>query len=126
MGDLSKNFSRREFACKCGCGFDKIDQRLVNLVQEIRDEFGQPVYIESGCRCPKHNRKVGGVWNSGHTTGEAADIRVGWSRSYYVIRILKRMHDEGKLKDLTYCYRPGVYSVHVGIDKKPRKSIFVL
>ena len=27
MGDLSENFSRSEFECKCGCGFATVDVR---------------------------------------------------------------------------------------------------
>ena len=32
MGDLTKNFSRSEFACKCGCGFDDIDLVLQSVI----------------------------------------------------------------------------------------------
>jgi uncharacterized protein YcbK (DUF882 family) len=127
MGDLTRNFDRVEYECKDGCGFDDVSPKLANLVQEIRDELGKKIFIDSGCRCPTHNRRVKGVKNSGHLTGEAADIRAeGMVRSYFLIRFIKAMHDNGKLRDLTYCYCPGVYSVHVGVDRKPRKSIFVL
>ncbi|MBW1991811.1 MAG: DUF882 domain-containing protein [Deltaproteobacteria bacterium] len=83
MGDLTKNFSRREFACKCGCGWDDIDLRLVEALQRLRDLLGRPVYVLSGCRCPKHNREVGGARFSYHmpvegrnTQGMAADVYV--------------------------------------------------
>lgn len=36
MGDLSRNFSKSEFACRC-CGKTEIDQRLVDALQELRD-----------------------------------------------------------------------------------------
>lgn len=124
MGDLSKNFSRREFACKCGCGFDDVSPKLANLVQEIRDELGKKIFIDSGCRCPTHNRRVKGVKNSGHLTGEAADIKAEGMKSLLLYRFIRSMHGRGKLRDLTYCYRPGVYTVHVGVDRKPRKNIF--
>lgn len=124
--DLSKNFSRYEFACKCGCGFDRVNPRLVHLIQEIRDEIGEPVVIYSGCRCAKHNMAVGGVVDSAHTTGEAADIYVDGMRSEELAGIIRKMHYRGKLRDLTYCYRPGWRTVHVGIDRKPRKQIFNL
>ena len=44
---LTKNFKRSEFACKCGCGFDDIDLKLVNIIQIIRDEVG-PIRIPPG------------------------------------------------------------------------------
>jgi uncharacterized protein YcbK (DUF882 family) len=124
MGDLTKNFDRAEYACTDGCGFDDISPRLADLVQEIRDELGIRVYIESGCRCPVRNRAVGGATESGHLTGEAADIKAEGMKSLLLYRFIRSMHGRGKLRDLTYCYRPGVYTVHVGVDRKPRTKIF--
>lgn len=41
MGDLSKNFSRSELACKCGCGFglgrNDLHIDLIAMLQRIRD-----------------------------------------------------------------------------------------
>ena len=71
---ISKNFSREEFACKCGCGFDTVDVELVKVLQEIRNELG-PITITSACRCKKHNAKVGGGKRSQHLLGRAADIQ---------------------------------------------------
>ena len=76
MGDLTKNFSRWEFACPCGCGFAAISMDLINNVLEpTREKFG-PVRITSACRCHQHNRTVGGVSRSLHLLGKAADIQV--------------------------------------------------
>ena len=36
MGDLTDNFSRSEFACKCGCGADAISLDLVERLQLLR------------------------------------------------------------------------------------------
>ena len=73
MGDLSRNFSKSEFACRC-CGKAEIDQRLVEALQELRDLAGAPVRVTSGYRCPDHNRAVGGAKQSRHLRGHAADI----------------------------------------------------
>lgn len=75
---LSKNFKVNEFACKgkgC-CGSVKVDTNLVAYLQQIRDYFGKPVTINSGYRCEKHNKAVGGASGSKHTLGMAADIVV--------------------------------------------------
>jgi len=74
MGDLSKDFSRSEFACRCGCGFDDVNLILVERLQAIRNALGEPIRILSGCRCPTHNRKVGGSSASAHLAGHAADV----------------------------------------------------
>lgn len=73
---VSKNFSRKEFACKCKCGFATVDIELVNVLENIRMHFGNPVKITSACRCTEHNRNVGGRPNSKHLRGIAADIVV--------------------------------------------------
>lgn len=69
-------FKRKEFACKCGCGFDVVDTELLNILTEIREHFNRPVKITSGCRCEKHNKAVGGADKSFHALGKAADIKV--------------------------------------------------
>ena len=104
MGDLTKDFSRSEFACKCGCGFDQIDPRVVDMCQVIRDKLGAPVRINSACRCAKHNAQVGGVKGSYHTKGLAADLscEVGSQRLQAVI---KSLFEGGKLPHLSYCKR---------------------
>ena len=73
---LSDNFKVSEFKCKCGCSDLKIDEKLVEHLQKIRDNFGVPVSINSAYRCTKHNKNVGGSTNSRHTKGQAADIVV--------------------------------------------------
>ena len=73
MGDLSKDFSRWEFACRCGCGFKDVKHELVVVMQDIRDNFGR-VDITSGCRCADHNRDVGGAVHSRHLLGVACDF----------------------------------------------------
>lgn len=81
MGDMTPNFSRHEFKCKCGCGRDNIDPRLVFMLQQLRDRYGKSLTPSSGCRCPKHNEVVGGGDNSSHITtetrqGQAADFEI--------------------------------------------------
>lgn len=75
---LSANFKASEFAChgKGCCSTVKIDEKLVEYIQKIRDHFGKPVTINSGYRCSKHNKSVGGASGSRHTKGQAADIVV--------------------------------------------------
>lgn len=44
------------------------------VLQPLRDAMGHQVKIGSGYRCPRLNAAVGGVKNSQHMTGEAADL----------------------------------------------------
>ena len=46
-----------------------------NLLEPARQTIGCPIIINSGFRCESVNRRVGGVRNSQHLVGQAADIR---------------------------------------------------
>lgn len=76
MGDVSEYFSRKEFACKCGCGFDAVDIELLSVLEDLRWHFSAPITITSGCRCAYYNEQVGGALNSKHVHAKAADIQV--------------------------------------------------
>lgn len=52
--------------------------RLINVVLDpLREAYGKPITVNNGYRSPALNKAVGGVKNSQHMTGEAADIAVG-------------------------------------------------
>lgn len=70
------DFSRKEFACKCGCGFDTVDFETLLVVQEVRHFLGRSVTVTSGCRCPEYNKAIGGAKTSQHTKGRAVDLLV--------------------------------------------------
>ena len=46
-----------------------------NLLEPARQAIGCPIIINSGFRSPRVNALVGGVKNSQHLLGQAADIR---------------------------------------------------
>lgn len=90
MGDLSEHFSRSEFRCHCGCGFDTVDAELIRVLELLRSGFGGcAVTINSGCRCKKQNRAVGGSDGSMHIGGKAADIVVAGIGSEHVADYLE-------------------------------------
>jgi uncharacterized protein YcbK (DUF882 family) len=68
-----KYFQLKEFACPC-CGENNIDRKFVELLDKIREQYGKPMVVLSGYRCKKHNEEVGGVPESAHVDGVAADI----------------------------------------------------
>lgn len=82
MGDLSKNYSRHEFACPC-CGWDDIDLKLMPILEAARHYEGdKPDTPNSGCRCYHHNEIVQMDVNENYTPGSS-----------------KSMHMEGKAVD---------------------------
>ena len=89
MGDLSKNLSREEFKCPCGCEHTPVDIELVQSLQDAVDHYthmerGKSLMfqriscvITSGYRCPEHNKSVKGASDTSlHQWGMAADHRL--------------------------------------------------
>ena len=84
---LSKNFTLEELVFSITANNHGINntpnaeakaalKRLaVEVLQPIRDAWDKPIVVTSGYRCPKLNACVGGVKNSQHVLGQAADIK---------------------------------------------------
>ena len=73
------HFTDKEFRCRhCGkLPAGGIDKRLLIMLEQLRKQIGnRPIIINSGYRCPEHNKASGGAKNSQHLYGRAADIRV--------------------------------------------------
>lgn len=123
MAQDTKNFKVSEFACKCGCGFDKIDQRVMDMAQRVRDEIGCAVRINSGCRCEAHNAKpsVGGVPGSKHTKGLAADLSCG-KGGFELLLAVHKLFVLGQMPELSYCiYYVRKNFVHIDCGGKRSK-----
>lgn len=88
---ISEHFTKDEFKCKCGCGGLKYDPKLLTLLEQLRAEIGQPVYITSGYRCPAHNKAVGGAKDSFHMKGMAADIVVPKHSPFDIKKVAERL-----------------------------------
>ena len=89
---ISKNFTLEEFTASDTAkakGISNIPstQQVANIcalvhhvLQPLRDAMGQEIKIGSGYRCPRLNAAVGGVGNSQHLNGEAADLCIDGDR----------------------------------------------
>lgn len=118
MGDMSNNFNRSEFACKgkgCCNHAARIQQRLVNALQKLRENINKPIIVVSGYRCSKHNIEVGGAKESMHVKGLAADIRVdGMSiqELYEAVLAIPAFSDGGV----------GIYKTWIHVDIREKKA----
>jgi uncharacterized protein YcbK (DUF882 family) len=79
--DLSPHFRAKEFACKCGiCLRQKINEKLIEKLEQVRELYGKPINVTSGFRCERHQQNLRGsglptsVGPSQHEYGQAADI----------------------------------------------------
>ena len=67
--------------------------RLIDTVLDpARELLGAPIYVNSGYRCEKLNKAVGGVPRSYHLAGRAADLTTGTiegnRRLYQILKTL--------------------------------------
>lgn len=87
MAFTSKWFKPSEFQCKCedpGCtALREPKQLLLQQLDQMRNTFGNPIVITSGLRCAVYNARVGGVADSAHVIGEAADVATETSTDRY-------------------------------------------
>lgn len=78
---------------------DSLTKLTTTILQPIRDEWGKPIIITSGYRCPALNKAVGGAKASQHMYGQAADIKVGGRKeNKELFDLILKMKDEGKIK----------------------------
>lgn len=78
MAFSSEHFSEGELSCHCCGGFPEngIDDNLLSLLEDVRNAVGEAITVNCVYRCPSHNAEVGGVPNSQHVLGTAADVDV--------------------------------------------------
>ena len=116
MGDLTDNFSRAEYACKCGCGKDDIKDELAIKVQQVRDILGRSITINSGIRCSNHNSAINATPTSSHIEGWAADLAYnGASNRYELLHAAMQVFD-----------RVGIAKTFIHVDVDANKTAGVV
>lgn len=93
-----------------GSGALYMKQSIVEIVDDIRHELGEPLKITSGYRTAAHNAKVGGKRSSAHLRGCAVDIAVPTSDLRFGIVNLALAQS---------IYRIGIAKTFVHIDTDP-------
>ena len=92
----------------------KIEHLVHCVLDPLREHWGLPIRVTSGYRCPELNDEVGGVEDSYHMEGCAADITaLDPERNVELMSLIRAMHLTGKLA-LTECYLgPKARYIHV-------------
>jgi len=107
------------------------DEKILAYIQytlaqldKIRERYGRPITIKSGYRCPILNKLVGGVPNSAHQIGYAADI-VGYSNSK-LFYLIKDMMSSGEIEVDQLIWEKGTKTspawVHVSFDESRKRG----
>lgn len=127
-----KEFSHSDTAVSLGIDNTipkECEERIRHLVHcvldPLREHWGLPIRVTSGYRCPELNDEVGGVEDSYHMDGCAADISAhDPERNVELMSLIRAMQLVGKLA-LTECYLgPKAKYIHVAyspaeIDESP-------
>lgn len=107
--------------------FEVVDNlnKLADYLDVIREKVGKPILISSGFRCPVLNKAVGGVSNSQHQKGLAADLICADMES-----LEKVLRETGGFDQLIKEHRKGSNSFwyHVSVaprNGKPRQQVIM-
>lgn len=92
-------------------------------LQPIRDKWGKPLTVNSGYRCKELNKAVGGVSNSSHLTGLAADIEAGTNEDNK--KLFNFISEMVKNKEITVDQvidEKNYAWIHVGISRENNRN----
>ena len=145
MGDVTKHFSRWEFACKDGCGFDAVDRELTDNLEELAADFLKEntrakrviIHINSGNRCRDYDHRLkiklaiekGLTYvkrdsRSQHINGIAADF---WMEFTYEEGVRSRISDD-RIAEILEMRYPGKHGIgrydnrtHYDVRKNPAR-----
>ncbi len=110
---LTDNFNLQEFASP-DTDEVKIDSRLVEICQELRDKIGALI-VTSGYRTMMHNERVGGASDSYHLKGLAVDLKP--RRLDMLPELFSLAKENWQINGL------GIYEAHVHIDIREKGRI---
>ena len=81
------------------CAYHLLHVLVDQLLDPIREAWGEPIVVSSGYRCKELNTLVGGVKNSHHLLGCAADIIAGNKADHRkLFRLIVKMQQEGQIR----------------------------
>ena len=82
---------------KCACHL--LHVLVQQLLDPIREAWGEPIVVSSGYRCKQLNELVGGVKNSHHILGCAADIIAGNRADHRkLFKMIQKMQQQGQIR----------------------------
>lgn len=137
--NLSKNFTLEELTFSITANNHGINNKpnaeakaalkrlAVEVLQPIREAWGQPIVVTSGYRCAALNKAVGGVNGSQHLLGQAADIKATNPKDNgKLFACIKRLIESGKIKVGQCIWEYGTKTnpkwVHVSLPRVGKKN----
>lgn len=132
---LSKNFTYDELVYSATAERLKLDntpnereteflRRLANeVLQPIRDKWGRPIVVTSGFRSEAVNKAVGGVKNSQHRLGQAADLKIGSkAQNKALFNFIADMVKNGEIRVGQLIDEYGYSWIHVSLPREGKTN----
>lgn len=129
-------FTRSENAIKLGYNNDPIlnnesdalchiELLVAKLLDPIREFIGEPVVITSGYRSEQVNKAVGGVHNSQHRKGQAADFIIPSIEAPLLTDLFWEISDRFDFDQLIYYNKQGFMHISYVCKLLNRNETFV-
>lgn len=102
---------------------NNLEQLVDFILDPLREKYGKPIKINSGYRCDRLNKAVGGSATSQHRYGLAADITTGSRLENKLLFILVQQLNlpfDQLIDEKSYSW------IHISFSKNPRKQILHL
>lgn len=99
---------------------------IINVLDPIREAWGKPIRVNSGYRCPELNRHVGGVSNSQHVKGMAADLDDVGGDNKGLFECIKTLHAEGKITFDQLIDESNLSWIHISYSNANRNQMLKL
>ena len=81
------------------CAYHLLHVLVDQLLDPIREAWGEPIVVSSGYRCKQLNTLVGGAKYSHHILGCAADIICGTKTDHRrLFKMIQQMQQEGRIR----------------------------
>ena len=96
------------------CAYHLLHVLVDQLLDPIREAWGEPIVVSSGYRCKELNTLVGGAKNSHHMLGCAADLIVGNKDDHRrLFNLIRQMQQQGKIRFTQLIAEKGYRWLHI-------------
>ena len=81
------------------CAYHLLHVLVQQLLDPICEAWGEPIVVSSGYRCKELNTLIGGVKNSHHILGCAADLIAGNKADHRrLFKLIQQMQQQGQIR----------------------------
>ena len=107
------------------CAYHLLHVLVDQLLDPIREAWGEPIVVSSGYRCKELNTLIGGVKNSHHILGCAADIIAGNKADHRrLFKLIQQMQQSGQIRFTQLIWEGDGRWIHISyVPSDPRCQI---